>query len=143
MDSMYVSVRAGGAATLFNEDFDLPPAPIVPPEPEIIEPVFTASDIGAAREAAWRDGHDIGIAETAASGEVAVRQILAQIAAQLHTARNEAVAMADQAAEAIAKLLLDSFGAAFPALCARHGEAEIRAIIRAILPTLQQEPRVT
>ena len=46
-------------------------------------------------------------------------------------------------AEAIARLLLDSLAATFPTLCARYGDAEVRAIIRAVLPALTQEAAIT
>ena len=31
----------------------------------------------------------------------------------------------------------------FPVLCARNGDAEVRAIVRAVLPALTQEPAIT
>ena len=60
-----------------------------------------------------------------------VEAIAAQFAANAEAA---AASIAEQSAEAIARLLLDSLAAAFPALCARYGEAEVRAIVRAVLP---------
>jgi hypothetical protein len=69
--------------------------------------------------------------------------VLARIAVQLDTARDEAARIADQAAEAIAHLLLDCFATAFPALCERHGDREVRAILHAVLPPLRQEPKIT
>ena len=50
---------------------------------------------------------------------------------------------AEQSAEAIARLLLDSLAAAFPRLCAQYGDAEVRAIVRVVLPGLTQEPAIT
>lgn len=139
----YFPVLQSRSPALFDEDFDLPPAHVVAPEPEIIEPVFTAADVEAARDAAWRDGHDTATAEMTASTTEAARQVLVQIAAQLDAACNEASTMAERSAEAIARLLMDAFAATFPALCARHGEGEIRAVVRAILPALHHEPCVT
>ena len=55
---------------------------------------------------------------------------LAEIAAQIAAARAEAASIAEQSAEAIARLLLDCFAAAFPALSARHGPGEVAAVLR-------------
>ncbi len=37
---------------------------------------------------------------------------------------------------------MGAFAAAFPALSARHAQAELCAVIRAVLPGLREEPRV-
>jgi flagellar biosynthesis/type III secretory pathway protein FliH len=131
------------AMRLFDEDFDLPPAPEPVPEPEIIEPVFTAGELEAARADAWREGHETALAASEAAGTAAAREALAAIAARLDTAREAASAIAEEAADAIARLVMNGFAAAFPALAARQGETELRAVIHAILPTLHQEPRIT
>jgi len=128
------------AALLFADDFDLPPEPA---EPEAIEPVFSAAEIAEAREAGWRDGHASTLAEAAASDTAAVRQTIEAIAAEFAALRETAAAQAGEAAEAIARLLLDSLAAVLPALCAQHGEAEMQALVRAVLPALSQEPEVT
>jgi flagellar biosynthesis/type III secretory pathway protein FliH len=125
---------------LFAEDFDAPEAV---PEPEVIEPVFSARELNAAREAAWRDGHDAALHEAAQGNEAAIRRAMAAIADQFSAEREAAAARAEEAAEGIARLLLDSLAATFPAMCARHGDAEVRAIAHAVLPALRQEPAIT
>jgi flagellar biosynthesis/type III secretory pathway protein FliH len=141
--NMLFTPTGPGSASLFDEDFDHPPAPPPPPEPEVIEPVFTAGELDAAREAAWRDGHDAAQAEAERSATTTAVQVLARIAAQLDTARAEAAHIADQSAEAIAHLLLDCFATTFPALSARYGADEVRAIVRTVVPPLRQEPNIT
>jgi flagellar biosynthesis/type III secretory pathway protein FliH len=130
----------GPGVLLFDEDFDLPPAR---PEPEVIQPVFTAAELLAAREEAARDGRDRALAEAKESARAAISRTLAEIAAQLTAARAEAASIAEQSAEAIARLLLDCFATAFPALSARHGAGELAAVLREILPVLHREPRIT
>lgn len=125
---------------LFAEDFDVATAA---PEPEIIEPAFSASELTAAREAAWRDGQAAGLQEAAENETAAIRRAVTVIAEQIAAEREAAAVIAENSAEAIAKLLLDSLAAMFPTLCARYGDAEVRAIIRAVLPPLMQEPAVT
>ena len=125
--------------TLFAEDFDMPEAA---PEPEVIEPVFSAGELAAARDAAWREGHDAGLQDAATSDAAATRQAIAAFAEQFATECEAATARAEQSAEAIARLLLDSLAAIFPTLCARYGDAEVRAIVRTVLPALTQEPTI-
>jgi flagellar biosynthesis/type III secretory pathway protein FliH len=130
--------------TLFADDFDLPEALAeVAPEPEVIEPVFSAVEVTDARETARQEGHAAGLREAAASDMAATRQAVEAISAQIKAECEAAATKAAQSAEAIAGLLLDSLAATFPALCARYGDAEVRAIVRAVLPALTQEPTIT
>jgi hemolysin-activating ACP:hemolysin acyltransferase len=46
-------------------------------------------------------------------------------------------------AEAIAQLLLGGLAAVFPAMCAQYGDAEVRSIVRIVLPALTQEQVIT
>jgi flagellar biosynthesis/type III secretory pathway protein FliH len=128
---------------VFHEDFDHPKTPEQPPDPEPVEPVYSAADLQMARAEALRDGHAAGLAEADGITAALARHGLLTIAERLDTARAEATAIAEEAAEAVAQLLMDAFAAAFPALCARHGEMELRAIVRSILPRLHEEPSIT
>jgi flagellar biosynthesis/type III secretory pathway protein FliH len=125
---------------LFADDFDMPD---VAPEPEVIEPVFSAAEVANEREAAWRQGHASGLQEAAATDAAATRSAIEAVAAQFADARDAAAAFAEQSADAIARLLLESLAAVLPTLCARHGEAEVQAIVRAVLPALTREQVIT
>ena len=137
MDGLADSPRLGA---LFAEDFDRPETA---PQPEAVAPVFSASELAAEREAAWHDGHVAGLQDAAASDAAATRHAIGAFAEQFAAECAVAVARAEESAEAIARLLLDSLAAAFPALCARYGDAEVRAIVRKVLPALTQEPTIT
>lgn len=134
------SPRGGSGVVLFDEDFDQPPPPL---EPEVIEPVYSAAELTAARETAASDARDRALAEAEASARAGTRLALTEIATHLATTQTEATALAEQTAEAIARLLLDCFATAFPALGARHGATEATAVMRAILPALHREPKIT
>jgi len=138
--SLHASSRSRIGSALFDEDFDVRMAA---PEPEVIEPVFSADELAAARDAAWREGQAAGLQAAAASAAAAKLQALEAVAGQIRTSHDEAVALAEQTAEGIARLLLDSLAAAFPSLCSHYGEAEVRAIVRFVLPWLTQEPAIT
>jgi flagellar assembly protein FliH len=135
----------GGAPirVLFAEDFDQPAGPAPAPEPEVIAPSFSAADVAAAREAGWAEGYESGRAEAARADAAATRGATEAIAAELAGSREVARMHAEQSAEGVAHVLLDSLASVFPVLCARHGEDEVRAIVRAVLPALAQEPAVT
>jgi flagellar biosynthesis/type III secretory pathway protein FliH len=125
---------------LFAEDFDRPETA---PEPEAIEPVYSAGDLAAAREAAWHDGREAGLKAAAASDAAATHRATQALIEQFAAECDAAASRAEQSAEAIARLLLDSLAATFPVLCARYGDAEVRSIVRSVLPALSQEPAVT
>jgi flagellar assembly protein FliH len=132
--------HAPNVGALFAEDFDRTGAA---PEPEVIEPVFSADELATARETAWRDGREAGLKEAAAGEAAATHQAMTALAEQFAAECTAASGRAEQSAEAIARLLLDSLAATFPALCARYGDAEVRAIVRTVLPGLAQEPAIT
>ncbi len=114
-----------------------PPAPL--PEPEPVEPVYTAADLDAAREEARAAGR----AETE-HGLVATRvHMIGLIATGLDEARSAATQVAEAVAEEVARALLTALTACLPALCAQHGPAELQALVRAVLPVLVDEPRIT
>ena len=141
MSTTFRAMPPGGV--LFEEDFDLPPAPAAPPEPEIIEPVYSAADLQEARAEAWREGRDAAMAEAETTARTEARQTLTRIAERLDATQAEAADLVERSAESVARLLMDGFAAAFPALSRQHGAAELRAIIRTILPALHQELAVT
>ena len=128
---------------LFAEDFDLPPVPDAPPEPEVIEPTFSATELEVVRTETWQAARADTLSEAAAADHAVIRQTVAAISAQLVTAREAANQVATQSAEAIARLLLDGLALALPALCARYGDGEVAAVIGAVLPALAQEPAIT
>jgi flagellar assembly protein FliH len=137
---MHGSAYAPRCNALFAEDFDLPAAE---PGPAAIEPVFSSGDLAAAREEGWRDGHAAGLREAAMTDAAASREAIAQIAAQLRADAEAGMALAEQEAVAVAQLLLDTLAATFPALTERYGDAEVRAIVRTVLPALTREPAIT
>ncbi len=141
--------RARRPAILFAEDFDAPPDITVlddpPDEPELPPPppAITEADVIAARADAYAEGHRNGLAQAAADRAEVTRQMLGVIAERLHGARAEASQVAEQHADAVARLLMGTLATMLPALCARHGAAEVTSLTRAVLPALVREPRVT
>lgn len=142
MDALDFGRRPSGRI-LFAEDFDLSPDGDNAPEPEVIEPTFSAAELEAARAEAWQAGSDAASARAATADHAAIRQTVASVAEQLAAADRELLDLAEQSAATIARLLLGSLGVVLPELAARYGEAELQAIIRIVSPGLFQEPAVT
>lgn len=146
-----MSARAHAAMACFPliEDFDDDPPtleaaadepaedePFAPPPPD-------ADEIAASRDAAYAAGRRDERAEIATERSIALDRTLASMAGQLRDAGREASAVAEAAAEETARLLLRVLAAMMPALCARHGAADAVALVRAVVPALLHEPRVT
>ncbi len=120
----------------FDEDGDPPAAPAA--EPEVIEPGFTGAELDAARAEAREAGR-----RDVEHGLVAARvRAVELIAAGLADARAAAAEVAEDTALAVARAVLAATAACLPALCARHGAAEVAALARALLPALRTEPKV-
>jgi flagellar assembly protein FliH len=138
------SIRPAVAGVLYAEDFDDEPmvdgATADPaPEPEFIEPTFTAEELEQARA----EGKAAGRAE-AERGLIASRlQMLSTIASEMTAARESAEADAESLAEMMARCILGALKACLPSLCNRHGAAEVAAVSRVVLPLLVDEPRIT
>jgi hypothetical protein len=129
---------------LYAEDFDAPkivapPVPEPAAEPEVTIPVFTVADMESAH-AAGRAAARIESANSLAAARV---KLLGQISAGIAESQAAAASTAEDAAAAVARTMLSALAACLPALCARHGETELRAFVRALLPSLTEEKRIT
>ncbi len=135
------SMRDTAAMLLFPEDFAQ--ARQQPPQqPEPPPPGFTPEDVAVARDAGFAAGERAGRDAAAAELRVRTAETLAVIATRLDGVHEAATEAAEASAAALAQLLLDALGAAFPTLRARHGEAELRRVIAAIAPALTREKQV-
>jgi len=143
MDANFDIGRHRTGRVLFSEDFDLASDVLHAPEPEIIEPTFSAAELEAVRAEAFQAGSDAAAAQAASADHALIRQGITAIATHLATARDELLHHAEETAAAMARLLLGSLGAVLPQLAARYGEAELQSVMRAVLPGLFKEPAVT
>ena len=144
MDAVQHERRRAFLGVMYAEDFDVDrrarkPEPEVVPEPEIVEPVFTAADVEAARS----EGRAVGLTESEHSLLATRVQMLTTIASGMADAQAAGTTVAEATAEAIARIVLSALAAIMPALCAQHGAMEVQAIARALLPRLADEPRIT
>ena len=141
----FAAHRPGLLGVLYAEDFD-DEGDIVPaaaetspgPPPELIEPVFSAAEL----EAACAEARAAGRLEAEHGLAASRTQMLGLLAAGVADGRAGAAAAATQAAESVAKCMMGVLAACLPALCERHGAAELSALARTVLPGLTDEPKI-
>ncbi len=134
------------AGMLFAEDFDIEEPDVTlapPPEPQVIEPRFSVTEMEAVRDEAWTDGRQAGIAEANAGHAAALARAMAGVRNALIERSGEARELAERAGRGLARVLIGSLAGVLPALCRSHGEGEVRAVVQAILPGLLREPAIT
>lgn len=125
------------ALLLFPYDFAAPAPPPAPPATPAA-PVFTEADLAAARDAGHAAGEAAARAAAAAARQDEATALLATIAARLDGAADAARQAVDGCATSLARALFAALGAAFPALRAAQGEAELRRVIAAVAPPLHR-----
>jgi flagellar biosynthesis/type III secretory pathway protein FliH len=128
------------SAALLFEDFDDCPSPSGGLAPSEAPPPLTVADVAAAREAAYREGHEAALREIGARRSEAVGQAMAAIAAALREADQVAVALVEKRADEVANLLMAILDKLFPQLWARHGAGEAAGVVRTILPFIPHIP---
>lgn len=125
---------------LYAEDFD---DPDLPPLPEPVPPPsFTLGELDTARQTACLEAVAAARAEWQQSALHDRTQSLVAIADALAVAQQQAGILADTVAEGVARAILSVVAGLLPELCARHGGAEVRTLLRHLLPTLAQQPRI-
>lgn len=134
------------AGILYAEDFDDPEPPLPDlqpaPAPAAAPPMFTLADLEAAQQIARADAVQAARAEWERSALYDRTQSLAVIASAVTDARQEARTLADTVADGAVRTMLSMLAGLLPDLCAQYGGAEVRALLRHLLPTLSQQPRV-
>jgi len=126
---------------LYAEDFDDPQPPSTP-EPEPPPRSYTPAELEAAPHSAGADAVRAARAEWDQSALHDRTQSLSAIAAALAGSQHEARLLAETVADGAVRTILSVLDGLLPDLCARHGAAEVRALLRHLLPTLSQQPRV-
>lgn len=127
---------------LYAEDFDAPDAE-PEPEPKPVEPKFTLADLEAAQAAACCEAVLAARAAWEAGASNLRTQLLERVAASVTAAQDGARLLAEEVAAETAKAVLTVLAGLLPHFCRLHGSAEVRALLRNLLPQLTQQPRIT
>lgn len=105
-------------------------------------PTFTEEELTAARQAGFHEGRNAGISEAQASLERRAVDALDQVSralAQLDRAQREGVVELMRGALEVTHTIVRKV---LPAYVRQHGSDEIQALVRQVLETLIEEPRV-
>lgn len=137
---------------LFTRDFDDPASlgevieldDIGGPEaaPDMPPPAITQDMLDDACAGARAQGQAEGRAEAEAERNAVRLALMTVLRGQLHNADAQIRAAVDDAGQGLSQLVLAALSAGFPALCARHGAAELARFTRAVTDLLATEPRV-
>jgi flagellar biosynthesis/type III secretory pathway protein FliH len=132
--------RPRGATSFLQRDFseDASPKPVAPQ--------FSPAELAAIKQEGFEAGYATGLAEAAAS-EAAERtssevHALGIIADAMANGCEQAAAVADQAAGALARTLVTSLDAVMPDLIQRSALNEVDAMLAHVLAGLSREPAV-
>jgi hypothetical protein len=135
---------------LYAEDFDVmePIAvpletPLAQAEPVILEPTFSLNDMKHASERARQEERVLAREQTELDATQLRTQTLVRLADALAQARSEVARVAGEAAGATAQTLLSMIAAVLPELAASHGHGEAIALLRLLLPAMNNEPCLT
>ena len=126
---------------LYAEDFDSPNE-VSEPVSKTVEPVFTLIELEAAQAAASCEAVLIARASWEAGASNLRAQLLGQVAASITASQDSVRVMAEELATETAKAVLAVLAGLLPHFCRSHGDAEMRAMLRHLLPQLAQQPRV-
>jgi len=128
---------------LYIEDFDDPPPAAAFSSGEdhldIVTPSFSAEEIAAAREEGLAEGYRRGQQAALEEAGCATRLLLEKLAESLAASHQELAEQADEIADELARGLFAAVCGSLPALCRAHGEAEMRELIRMVMPGLARE----
>ncbi len=133
------------AGILYIEDFDAEPdvfetaAAEPTPAPD---PVFTAAELEAAREAGRQEGFQASLADATLLQAQLQSAALQSLADGIAAARTSLDSVADAHAADLARTLLGVLRAAVPATMRVHAAAEVGAVLQALAPGLRAEPEL-
>ncbi len=133
------------SGVLYAEDFDLPeerrpPPASKPPQPVILEPTFSLTDLKHATERAIAEGRAQERVAAEQEREARKTDAITLIGALLQDAATENARIAEAGAAALARTVLAAVAAVLPALAASHALGEVSALVRLLLPAMEREP---
>ncbi len=137
--------------SLFVPDFDAPagvimldemPEPDPGSAPEAAQSAVTAEMLAAACAQAHEEGRNAGLAQAADAREAQRQAMLSALAGHIAAADTQLRDVVEESGAQLAQLVFAVLQAAFPALSARHGGAEIARLTGEMVRLLAAEPRI-
>lgn len=126
---------------LYAEDFDSMDE-VCKPDLEPAQPTFTLAELEAAQAAASCEAVLLARASWETGSSNLRSQLLDRVAASITAAQDGARLLAEEVATEMSKAVLTVLAGLLPHFCRSHGDAEMRAMLRQLLPQLAQQPRI-
>ncbi|MGE5548818.1 MAG: flagellar assembly protein FliH [Solirubrobacterales bacterium] len=139
---------------MFDLDFDHPEgrpveaelstAPVESePEPDLPPPpMFTEEELGIARDAAFEEGRQAGLAEAAEMTERMVAQALTTLTGQISSIFQRQDEANDANARNAARVALAVIRKVLPAACEKHAFDEVARVVEEVVGHILDEPRI-
>ena len=131
---------------LFIEDFDVAEPPLVAPRSPMPVPaqseVTPPLDIDSVREEGFRVGFEAGLKAAAADISATRADLLFRLGQELSRAHTEIKDVCSSGLEVVTEAIFELLFQLLPAFFQDHGEREVRAALRSILPALGDETQL-
>ena len=134
-----------------EQKIEPPPAPVLPPEPQIVVKGFSQEELDAAKQQAFAqgklegqaEGHKAAWDEAMASVEKQTVDSLELIVEQLRALAPIAIETAEKSYAAAVELAMAVCRKVVPTLCQEHAADEIRLLFEKNFHFLKEEPKIT
>jgi len=130
---------------LYIEDFDdveeKEAIPAVEADP-IVVPMFSAEDLELARQQGHDEGVQMGREQAGQERAEVIRLLLLSLSESMAQAQTALLAQSEGIGDELARGLFSALCGSLPALCRAHSEAEMRALIRLVMPGLAHEAKL-
>lgn len=139
---------------MFDLDFDQPPPPAEPlvaaepaaPAEEVEEvpppPTFSEEELNLAREAAFAQGRETGLAEAAEATESLAATALARLSAQMDALFRQQEEANDANARNAVRVAMAVLRKMLPAACEKHAFDEVARVVEEVVGHILDEPRI-
>lgn len=122
---------------------DAAPVEAVPAEPEAPPPpTFSEEELAIAREAAFAEGHQAGLAEAHESIDQQIAQALAAITGQMESVFRRQDEANDANARNAARVAMAVMRKVLPAACEAHAFDEVARVVEEVVGHILDEPRI-
>ncbi len=134
-----------------EQKIEPPPAPVLPPEPQIVVKGFSQEELDSAKQQAFAqgklegqaEGHKAAWDEAMASIEKQTADSLELVLEQLRALTPIAVETAEKSYSAAVELAMAVCRKVVPTLCQEHAADEIRLLFEKNFHFLKEEPKIT
>lgn len=132
----------GAAAAMEDEAMDADAEPEMEAEPEPPPPMFSEEELAFARDSAFEEGRQAGVAEAQEQIERVTAMALANLADQFATVFRQQEEANDANARAAVRVAQAVLKKVLPAACEAHAFEEVTRVVEEVVGHILDEPRI-